>query len=1544
MAFEPGGMADKLGNRYEGRWVAKQLLRLLNEEIQSVTIELVGPNEQGVDLSIVKKDGIKQLQQCKARFGSSENWSVAELKNKGILHNLKNHLARDSQQEFALISPIPARNLADICESARNSNANPKDFYHYQIQNVGAERRKLFQQFCASLELDPGKGDDLETAFDYLRRTHFVLFSDDQNTWLDLLTLTGFLLTGEPETAISALLTYTENENKYRQAIYPDELRRCLEEKHKIYPKKLQYDRRIGPAIENLQDEFSESIRPGLICSKVIPRNETAQIIELIENVQDVIVHGAAGNGKSGVLYELTEYLREEEIPYIPVRLDRRIPSTNARLFGESMDLPESPAYCLAGWAAGRKSVLILDQLDAIRWTAAHSLAAMNVCKELVRQVRSLRRDGKKIVIVFACRTFDLENDLEINNLLGKSDNLNLTKIPIKEFSDEQLKEILGSDIAALSNSQKRILSVPQNLAIWMQLKQDGVKSEFRSAIQLMHRFWQNLRETLEQNTNISAEQLSEFLNPLLEHMESSGEVSVPEVIAAQNPKLSSALISYGVLQLSQKRISFCHQRYLDYLVAERLSLQIYAQKSSILDWLGGKEKQSLFRREQLRQVLALLVDDSLSNFLISAKILLEAATVRFHLKHLVLELIGQLDDITEDIGTYCLVLTEDSYWQNHLMEAVFFGHHQWVAYLLKAGVISQWLLSLDEQKNTRALWLLRSVAEHIPDQVTEMLRPLVDEGGAWPERALNTICWNASDDSEQMFELRLQLVRSGYMMNFIDWKSLCTKHPLHAIRLIEAVVSCWQVEDVEIANISDRKRRLEAWYDQDLDALHNVVKNYSVQTWDLLMPHVARLTNTRSYPYKWQEKRTNSHETDIARGVVELLILAGKTLASEQPDELITRTAPLEKHISPVVKEIIIASFAYLPNNLANIGIEWLLADTNRFRLGSGYEEPEWMPAQRLITALSPHCSEEVFRQIEEAILHYHAPEEKQDAAYYLKGWREGYYGHYWGKTQYFLLPALDEKRIQPTTADLMRVLKQKFFQFSNEYFFRHGISSGGWVGSKLDPNLDKISDQAWLKIINNPKIGKKNHHKWIQVNSEQVLETSNRQFATSLGRIAGRFPERFGKLALQFPEDIHPGYVSAILGGISSKQPGNDVPETEKSTWEPAQIQTIEAVLDKYQTVHDQESAMSFCRLIAERADDTWSDKTIARLVHHACNHPDLENGKLNINCDKKIDDATVDTLFQNTINCVRGVAAGAIGKLLWDHQDWMEKVRPGIESLVHDPHPVVRMAALEAIYPVLKIDKDLAVQWFCEACKADLRIAASPYSLRFFNYIIPSHVDQVGSIIKNMVNSPLDEVALQGASQVTARWLFHGCFEEEYRKCCKGTTAQRKGVASVSAFLLKDTKYSKDCQEILYQFMNDPDSEVRKELRGMFSQSILFDKLEHQTFIKTYIKSQSFADNPQSFVWGINQFAKNIIPVADAIFAVCKEFSTSLRDKTRDLSSGYPDVASEISSVLLRLYDKARGEYNQNIATQCLDTWDILFESRVGRVIALTRAIDI
>ena len=48
MPVEGGGRADKLGNRYEGLWVARQLLFLLAGELTSVQVEAVGTDEAQV--------------------------------------------------------------------------------------------------------------------------------------------------------------------------------------------------------------------------------------------------------------------------------------------------------------------------------------------------------------------------------------------------------------------------------------------------------------------------------------------------------------------------------------------------------------------------------------------------------------------------------------------------------------------------------------------------------------------------------------------------------------------------------------------------------------------------------------------------------------------------------------------------------------------------------------------------------------------------------------------------------------------------------------------------------------------------------------------------------------------------------------------------------------------------------------------------------------------------------------------------------------------------------------------------------------------------------------------------------------------------------------------------------------------------------------------------------------------------------------------------------------------------------------------------------
>ncbi|MDD2815232.1 MAG: hypothetical protein PHP00_05770 [Thiotrichaceae bacterium] len=84
MALETGGLADKLGNRYEGRWVAKQLLLLLDEKNTSVIIEAIGEDEKGVDLWVETKNGERQAHQCKARNASKDNWSISDINKKKL--------------------------------------------------------------------------------------------------------------------------------------------------------------------------------------------------------------------------------------------------------------------------------------------------------------------------------------------------------------------------------------------------------------------------------------------------------------------------------------------------------------------------------------------------------------------------------------------------------------------------------------------------------------------------------------------------------------------------------------------------------------------------------------------------------------------------------------------------------------------------------------------------------------------------------------------------------------------------------------------------------------------------------------------------------------------------------------------------------------------------------------------------------------------------------------------------------------------------------------------------------------------------------------------------------------------------------------------------------------------------------------------------------------------------------------------------------------------------------------------------------------------
>ena len=205
MALEPGGYADKLGTRYEGRWVASQLILLLAEQVSSVQIEAVGDTERGVDLWVTRNNGIRIAQQCKVRNGHANSWSPADLESSGVLGHAESQLQSDPSCLFQFVTAIPSSTLEELCRSARQSSGDPKGYYRHQVYDVGNQRRKVFADICTRLGHRIEDPIDLARAYDFLRRFEFNVWPDNTAATDDLRHLAFTTVDGSPDSVLAAL-------------------------------------------------------------------------------------------------------------------------------------------------------------------------------------------------------------------------------------------------------------------------------------------------------------------------------------------------------------------------------------------------------------------------------------------------------------------------------------------------------------------------------------------------------------------------------------------------------------------------------------------------------------------------------------------------------------------------------------------------------------------------------------------------------------------------------------------------------------------------------------------------------------------------------------------------------------------------------------------------------------------------------------------------------------------------------------------------------------------------------------------------------------------------------------------------------------------------------------------------------------------------------------------------------------------------------------------------------------------------------------------
>ena len=1317
----------------------------------------------------------------------------------------------------------------------------------------------------------------------------------------------------------------------------------------------------IEAELGRLQGRFSDSLRHHLAGNQLIRRKETQELLTQLDDVATrvIVVHGVAGAGKSGVLFELATELAERGMSFLPLRLDRYKLQRDPRNFGiNALGLPASPAKCLAALSTRDDGFLLLDQLDALRWTSAHSSEAWDVCREMIAEALVA---GLKVVV--CCRTFDLDHDPQLRG--WEQETKYLRRIEVQQLTMEEVTAAIqrvaeehGGSIPDLRPKEqdllRRILHLQMWLAIYMKAK---TVPAFDTAWTLIGKFWSSRLDDLAED-GVNQARAEELERRLVAAVQAGAVLSAPVRVLGMTERELKLYQDHHLIQVDEHQaFTFCHQGYQDYLVAKHLLGELDQTKpeqggNKVVEWLGSRENQSLFRREQLRLVLVALRAEGHEAYWPALQELLsqtasdQPSSIRFHLRLLTLQFLSQVNDPRPEEIQLVLALLDQPFWRGHVLAEVMRGQVPWFEILDDQGRLESWLAGEDPQA---ALDMLLYVVEKCGDRVARLLTPYLEKDETWTRRIIWVLRFDPSQDSDALFDLRLKLAKDGsYTADHVDWDKLVKSHPIRFILLVSYILMAFAVSVSQGESRRRPGRRTEIdWYGFEEINSSEIPREYWAFAWEMLFRSMGLVAQVRAYPEESQHiLESYVVQFQTLTPVLRLLKDLGRALFAENWLELITLGEELSEK-SRRSEVLFLDSLVEGPaiTEFADWALGWLMADPWRVQLRLRRSLESSALAGQLVERFTPVCSPETYCRLEQFLLTYREPD-------MLENYKRR---HEWisrggdlkernsfGRTSHALLPRLPAERRSAAVNSRLKELSRKFPIQSSSGDEEDEAVKVGWVGSPLsDEARTKMGDEHWIAIATNHKLpvhwGKARFERDGRV-KEASVETFAREFQT----MTQRQPERFAMLALRLPPTANPAFLDAILSGLA--WPGDREPKSED--WTPPSHEILEGVLalptvQALSQAEDLGAARDVCHILERYSEYAWSASVIELLIWIAQNHSDPKGDFYPIGSSSE-DSEHFDRLENNALNVTRGVAGFAIRNLLFKQPMLFESLRPALESLVRDEHPAVRVAAIAACLPVINTDRNLAVEWFLEACEGPDAILATREAMDFLRYTYRTHLDRLRPLIERMVASPVPRVATAGAFQVAACFLVAGQLGDEFEHCLNGSPPQRKGVAEVAASLLGEGEYADNAKVILLRLANDEDEKVAQIVARSFEHLDLRHITSDRDAWNTFARSKAFQADPSPLLHALERQTGKLLPFADCLLAVGTTFAEELAEASQNMATGIAADVRLLLPLLLRLYEEAE-DRDKVLHIRCLDLWDYLLERRIGAAMGLTKELD-
>lgn len=1502
----PGGGADKAGNRYELRWTVRQFIRLLTGEVAWIHLEPIGSEGDHIEFRLARNDGQVEVHQVKRQQADRGHWTINDLARVGVLDGVRRH-AVDGDAEFVFVSTQAPKSLPELCERAKTAAdmvALRGTLSLSLLRDIGVLRRQL------------GNVTD-EQVGRALQRSSWTPVAE--HLLLDtLLALLGAYLTGEPEAALAFLASYALS-SLHRQ-ITPQDLWIELE-RVGFRPTDVAWDRSLVVRLRRCREAYLQSQDfsiGGLALPRVEAESTVASLLEPSGAKKTMFVVGPAGVGKTGVVAQIVAQVTDAGWWVLPFRLDR-LDSTRwpADIGRQVLGREKSPVAVLAGLANGEDCLLVIEQLDAVSVVSGRQPEFFDAVDALVREAWV----HPNIRVLLACRTFDLENDPRLRNLREREKD-GAKSIAVGPLGVEQVKTAvahLGLSPDSLTPSQVELLSLPLHLALLAGITggETDRRERFGSAKDLYDAFWMSKRTAaLPQLNDGNAYEL--LLHALAVVMNDRKALSVPRGLLPPGDADLDRLVSAHVLIRQGSRLGFFHESFFDYVFA-----RFFCEGGAPLREFLLAAEQDLFRRSQVRQILAYRRDDDFDAHLQDLQDCLAAPAVRFHIKKLMIGVVGQVaDPRQEEWEILEAYLREHTGSPTDPVRDALWPSAPWFRHLHEQGILRDWLL--DERAETQNFafnWLAR-MAEPEPERVADLLERLAGRSQEQDERILNVLVNSgiaaASERSEALFHSLACSPDRGWEFTSRAYQAYFRRYSYGSSS--EARVAC-RALGRWMRLLGDDAERAEAFAD-GLRTERGVISDHQVAQLaksapealveSALEPFLALLERAAiregEPPFKdrlWRLEFGHAGDGE-PESLTMVLVTALRQVAKSSPKLFQIATNSLQGSECRTAHRILLRALANGEPIWTAFAVDYLAENWNRRGLWYGGQARR--DCRCLLRSLGTELSKNDVARLEPFLLdHFEnwrpsTPEERQEGTEYRRKRAEQFRERY-GREQFELLGALPLDKLSTIGRRRVGELSRKAASMGWTLERPRGIR-GGFVQSPLPKRAsERMTDAQWLAAIQ--EYADDREREWLE---DRVLGGA-RELARELEKQTKTDPLRFARLMLALPDDANEHYFEAIVMGL--REGGlpldllrqvvirtHDRPERPHGRWIPD--------------------------MIASHGDSELDAELLDVVTWYATQDPDPDEELWSINAGGA-GPYYGGSPYGHGINTARGSAARAVAGLIARDRRYWIYFDPVLESMVGDSSIAVRSCVAEACTQVLRYDRPRAVELFLSLCDAaDTLLATNPIE-HFLYYTADTEFRQVRPILERMLASPIPEAREAAARQVTLAALSL----EEARLLADaamgGDPHTRKGVAEVMSRNIHAAPDPLYLEQHLVPFFEDPSVEVRRAAGGWTRREWPESRLGSLVRItEAFVESQAFADGTEMFFRSLEEAVD--VP-SDLLLRAGQRFVEVAGTQAGDLSRSAALVADVLSKLVLRAYRQA--ERDPGLRSRCLDLFDHLLE---------------